>query len=253
MIENKIYYNSIFISDSHLGMKMNRPDLLNDFLKNHSCNNLFLVGDIIDFWQFKKRLNWKYDDSLVIRQILNKKRQGANVYYIIGNHDGILRPHIKELNIEGISLYNEISYKALNGKIYCITHGDLFDNNTIVWEIISKLGGKAYDFSIMINFFFNKIRTFFGLSPWSIALALKQNVKKISSYINSFEDHLVEYCNSKNYDGIICGHIHFPIIKNIQNLEYMNCGDWVESCSALVEKNDGKFEIIYWNNLHKTT
>lgn len=241
------HYRSIFISDAHFGYKLNRSDLLNDFLKYHSCEKLYLVGDIIDIWALERRLYWSYSDSLAVRQILNKKRHNSEVYYITGNHDGQLRTLLPDLNIEGITFHNELVHIGVDGKKYLVVHGDIFDNSTPVWEIVSRIGDRAYTISLYISNIYYKIREFLNLPPWSLSLYLKQNVKEAVKYINSFEKHMVEYC--KDYDGIICGHIHNAVIKDIENLKYMNCGDWVESFTALVENEDGTFEIIQWNSL----
>lgn len=247
MKPQKKHYRSIFISDTHLGYKLNRSDLLNDFLKHHSCDKLYLVGDIIDIWAFERRFYWSYNDSLVLRQILNKKRHNSDVLYITGNHDGHLRSLLPDLIFEGITFHNEVVHIGLDGKKYLVIHGDIFDNIAPVWEIISKIGDRAYTVSIHINNVVNTIRHWFKLEPWSISLYLKQNVKEAVKYIVSFEDHMIEYC--KDYDGIICGHIHNADIKDIDKLKYMNCGDWVESFTALVENTDGTFEIVQWKSI----
>lgn len=247
MKQPKKHYRSIFISDTHLGYKLNRSDLLNNFLKNHSCEKLYLVGDIVDIWAFERRFYWSYSDSLAVRQILNKKRHNSEVYYITGNHDGHLRSLLPNLNFEGITFHNEMIHYGIDGKKYLVIHGDIFDNITPVWEIISKIGDRAYTFSIHLNNIINKIREIFNLEPWSISLFLKQNVKEAVKYIASYEEHMLDYC--KNYDGVICGHIHKADIKNIEKLKYMNCGDWIESFTALVENTDGTFEIIEWKTI----
>jgi UDP-2,3-diacylglucosamine pyrophosphatase LpxH len=244
---NKKHYRSIFISDTHLGYKLNRSDLLNDFLKNHSCDKLYLVGDIVDIWALERRIYWSYSDSLAVRQILNKKRHNSEVFYITGNHDGHIRELLPDLNIEGVSFHNELVHIGVDGKKYLVVHGDIFDNSTPVWEIVSRIGDRAYTLSLHVSSLYTRIREFFNLAPWSLSLYLKQNVKEAVKYINQFEDHMVEYC--KDYDGIICGHIHNAVIKNVENLTYMNCGDWVESFTALVENEDGSFEIIRWDTI----
>ena len=241
------HYRSIFISDTHFGYKMNRSDLLNAFLKKHSCDKLYLVGDIIDMWALESKFRWSYDDSLAVRQILNKKRHGSEVFYITGNHDGAIRPIIDELSIEGIQFCNEITHHGVDGKKYLVIHGDIFDNSAPVWEVLSRIGSHAYTLSLYINLALFRIQKFFNITPWSISLYCKQNIKEAVKYIHSFEKHMIEYC--KDHDGIICGHIHNAVIKDIEKLKYMNCGDWIESFTALVENQDGSFEIIYWNQV----
>ena len=238
------HYRSIFISDCHLGFKRNSAKQLVEFLKSVSCENLYLVGDIIDFWELERGFHWTQADSSAVRQVLKKKRKGTNVYYIIGNHDGVLRENKDKYLPEGIPFMNEICHVGVDGKRYLVVHGDLFDNAAPIWEVISRIGGRAYSFSIVLNIWYNKLRKWCGLQPWSLSAFLKQNVKSAANYINKFERHMTEYCREGNYDGAICGHIHHATIQNINGLIYMNCGDWVESCTALVEHTDGRFEII---------
>jgi UDP-2,3-diacylglucosamine pyrophosphatase LpxH len=241
------HYKSIFISDLHLGYKVSRSDLVTDFLENHTCENLYLVGDIIDFWELHRKFVWNRDDSLVLRQILLKKSCGTKVFYLVGNHDGIIRPFINDISFEGITFANEIVHEGVDGKRYLVVHGDLFDNATVIWEVISRSGGRAYEYSVSLNRMINKVREWFGYAPASISSALKHRVKSAMNYINKFEDHMVKYCKEKDCDGAICGHIHTATIRDMNGLIYMNCGDWVESYTALVENEDGTFEIVKWN------
>lgn len=240
-------YKSIFISDLHLGYKVSRSDLVTDFLENHICENLYLVGDIIDFWELNRKFIWTNDDTMVMKQLLIKKKEGTHVFYLTGNHDGVIRHFLEEISFEGITFANELIYEGVNGKKYLVVHGDLFDNATVIWEVISRTGGRAYEYSVSLNRMINKARAWFGYPPLSMSAALKQRVKSAVNYINKFEDHMVRYCKEKGCDGAICGHIHNATIRDMNGLEYMNCGDWVESYTALVENEDGTFEIVKWN------
>lgn len=241
------HYKSIFLSDLHLGYKVSRSDLVTDFLENHTCDNLYLVGDIIDFWELNRKFVWTVDDSLVMKQILEKKRSGTKIFYITGNHDGVLRHFLDDISFEGITFANEIIHEGIDGKKYLVVHGDLFDNATVIWEVISRMGGRAYEHSVSLNRYINKVRSWFGRPPLSMSAALKQRVKSAVNYINQFEDHMLQYCDEKGCEGAICGHIHHATIRDMNGLIYMNCGDWVESYTALVENEDGTFEIIKWN------
>lgn len=248
-MNDRKHYRSIFISDIHLGFKHNRSDLANDFLKRHSCDNLYLVGDIVDVWALERKFTWSLSDSLLVRSIVNKKRHGANIYYITGNHDGALRGFLKHIDVEGVKLCNEVIHIGVDNTKYLVTHGDIFDSNTSTWIILSKLGSRVYDASIVLNTWINRFLSKIGLEPWSMSNFLKQKVKSASKYIQRYEEHMLDYCARGNYDGVICGHIHKAEIREISGLTYMNCGDWVESCTALVEHTDGKFEIITWSKL----
>lgn len=243
------HYKSIFISDVHLGTKGCQAELLNNFLKNNSCENLFLIGDIIDGWRIKKKFFWPEAHNLVIRQVINKQRHGSNIVYIAGNHDEFLRPWLEHVAIQGVQIVDQYDYVGVNGKKYLITHGDLFDSVTSMAKWLAVLGDSAYEFLIAFNRIFNKFRNLFGLRYWSLSKYLKSNVKKAIDFVFEFEKTLVSYCKTKGYDGVICGHIHTPEIKEIDGITYMNDGDWVESCSALVEHQDGTFELVYWHEL----
>lgn len=242
-------YKSIFISDTHFGYKINQSKLLANFLKNNSCDNLYLVGDIIDFWALERKFHWDLSDSMAAQEILNIRRSGVPVTYITGNHDEFIRKHLDYISFEGIKFANEVDHVGVNGKKYLVIHGDIFDNETAVWDIISHLGNGAYMASLYLSKFINWVRGKMGLCPWSISLFLKQNVKSVVNYINKYEKHMIDYCKRGSYDGVITGHIHTPGTKIVDGLEYFNCGDWVESCSALVEHMDGRFEIITWDKI----
>jgi UDP-2,3-diacylglucosamine pyrophosphatase LpxH len=243
------HYNSIFISDIHLGSEGCQAEIVNSFLKNHSCDNLFLVGDIIDGWKLSKRIYWPKEHSLVVRQVINKQKHGANVVYLTGNHDEFLRDWSDiSIDIESIEIKDMHDYHALNGKRYLVIHGDLFDGVHKVAKWLSYLGDNAYSVLLNLNKYYNKIRHSLGFGYWSLSAYLKANVKGAVNFIFDFESTLSDYCKSQGYDGVICGHIHTAVIKQIDGVEYMNSGDWVESCTALVENTDGTWEIINWTS-----
>jgi len=241
------HYKSIFISDIHLGSEGCQAELVNSFLKNHSCDNLFLVGDIIDGWKLRKRIFWPQSHSLVIRQIINKQKHGSRVVYLTGNHDEFIRDWMDvSIDIESIEIEDIYDYHALNGKRYLVVHGDLFDGVARLTPWISFLGDKAYDFVLWLNNKFNWWRHKLGFGYWSLSKFLKHRVKKAVDFIFQFEKNLVAYCHKRGFDGVICGHIHHAEIKNIDGVIYMNDGDWVESCTALVEQWDGDWKIVTW-------
>ena len=243
-------YKSIFISDLHLGTPGCSASELCDFLKNNDCERLYLVGDIIDGWQLSKKMYWPQEHSDVIRRILTKAKRGTKVYWIVGNHDEMLRNWFDfRLQFGRIRVLNEYVHHAVNGKKYLVTHGDLFDGITKVAPWLSFLGDKAYDFILAVNTKYNRLRHAFGFGYWSISKYLKLQIKRAVNFIFQFESNLVDYCRRKGYDGVICGHIHTAQIKNIDGIIYMNDGDWVESCTALVEHIDGKWEIVTWNEI----
>lgn len=242
-------YKSIFISDIHLGTRFSKAKNLLNFLKHNECEHLFLVGDIIDGWAIKRKLIWPQEHSDVIQKILKKARKGTKVTFITGNHDEFLRPFVPLLLGNTITITNELEYDAINNKKYYITHGDFFDSITMTKKWLAILGDYGYDILLHLNVVLNFFRKNIGIKKyWSLSKYVKDNVKSSVSFINDFEKVLSNHARNKGYDGIICGHIHKAEIRVIDEIEYLNCGDWVESCSAIVETFDGKFEIINWQD-----
>ena len=247
-----MHYKSIFISDLHLGMRGSQADALCDFLKGHTCDNLFLVGDIIDGWRLKKKWYFPQSHVNVIRRILTAAKRDTNVYYILGNHDETLRKFLQyDIEVGNIKMVDRYDYKAINGKKYLVIHGDFFDSLMVDKKWIMHIGDTLYNFMVWFNTHFNRIRVALGMPYWSLSKWLKDNTKQAVAYINNYENHVSDYCKAHGYDGIICGHIHHAEIKSINGVEYMNDGDWVESATALLEHLDGTFEI-YWNDKKDT-
>ena len=243
------HYQSIFISDIHLGTRGCKADELCAFLKANTCENLFLVGDILDGWRLKKRWYFPQSHANVIRRILTAAKRGTKVYYILGNHDEALRPYISyNIDIGRIKVMNRYSYNAVNGKRYLVIHGDFFDKIMTDNKWLMFVGDNIYDFLIWMNTKLNIVRGWLGMDYWSLSKFLKAKTKQALNFIHKFEEHVAEYCHDKGYDGIICGHIHTAAMKDINGIEYMNDGDWVESCTALVEHEDGRWEIIHWED-----
>ena len=241
-------YRSIFVSDVHLGTKDCKAGQLNNFLKHNTCETLYLVGDIIDGWKVQQnKLKWRQSHTNVVRRILGHAKRGTRVVYVVGNHDEFLRPMLPyELKFGDIDIVNHADHQGVDGKRYLVTHGDLFDGITRLAPWLSFLGDKAYDFILAVNSRYNWIRHRLGFGYWSLSKYLKHRVKKAVDFIFEFEKNLTAYCKKKGYDGVICGHIHCAEIKLIDGIIYMNDGDWVESCTALVEHWNGSWEIITW-------
>jgi UDP-2,3-diacylglucosamine pyrophosphatase LpxH len=239
-------YKTIFISDVHLGTKDCKAIELNDFLKENSCETLYLVGDIIDAWKMQQnKLKWKDSHTDVIRRILKLSKKGVKVVYVAGNHDEFLRPMIKyAANIGNVQICNQATHLGVDGKKYMVVHGDLFDGITRLAPWLSFLGDRAYDFVLSLNTRFNWIRHRLGFGYWSLSKWLKGRVKRAVDFMFHFERTITDYARKKGFDGVICGHIHNAEIKDINGITYMNDGDWVESKTALVEHFDGIWEII---------
>lgn len=240
-------YKSIFISDVHLGTKGSQAKVLDDFLRNNNSEKLYLVGDIIDGWKLQKKIYWPQEHSNVIRKIIGKARKGTKVYYIPGNHDEVLRKWMDmDLRFGKIKIVSDYIHKGVDGKKYYVVHGDVFDGITRLAPWVAWSGDYAYTITQNLNRWYNQLRKKFGMDYWSFSKFLKYNVKKAVDFIFKFEENITSYCNNKEYTGVICGHIHTPTIKDINNVKYMNCGDWVENTTALVEHLDGRFEIVEW-------
>jgi UDP-2,3-diacylglucosamine pyrophosphatase LpxH len=241
-------YRSIFISDVHLGVKDCKAEQLNNFLKHNTCDTLYLVGDIIDGWKVQQnKLRWKQSHTNVIRRILGHAKRGTRVVYVAGNHDEFLRPMIPYgLSFGSVEIHNQTEHIGADGRHYLVVHGDLFDGITRLAPWLSFLGDKAYDVILGFNTTFNRWRHRLGLGYWSLSQYLKQRVKKAIDFVFQFERNLAQYCKKRGFDGVICGHIHHAEIKLIDGVIYMNDGDWVESCTALVEHWNGRWEIITW-------
>lgn len=241
-------YKSIFISDVHLGSKGCKAELLCDFLKHNTSEHLYLVGDIVDGWRLRRKFYWPQSHTNVIRRILTAAKRDTKVTYVVGNHDEVLRGLLPYgIHFGNIDLVNQCRYKALNGKTYMVIHGDMFDGvlrTKLQW--LYHLGDILYNILLSINVVVAKIRSYFDLPHWSLSQYLKNKTKEAVSYVNNFEELITNYCSKQKADGVICGHVHRAEIKTINNIDYMNDGDWVESCTALVENYDGSWEIVTW-------
>ncbi len=244
-MQEPIQVRSIFISDIHLGTKFSKAEALLDFIREYESQNLFLVGDIIDGWAIKRKFNWKQSHSDVIQKILRKARKNTNVYFIAGNHDEFLRPFLPILLGDRLQIENEMTYEDLHGKKHLVTHGDFFDSITMTKKWLAVLGDYGYDLLLHLNGVVNFGRRLFGVQKyWSLSKYAKDSIKSSVSFISDYEGILAAHAKRNNYDGVICGHIHKAEMRDIEGIQYLNCGDWVESCTAVVETLDGEWKII---------
>ena len=245
-------YRSVFISDTHLGTRGCRSDFLADFLRRTSCQHLFLVGDIIDGWRLRK--SWYWDDSHdeVLRLILQQARTGTEVTYIPGNHDEMFRPWLPlGLDIAGIHLRREAVHVTAAGKHLLVIHGDEFDSVVRYAKFLALLGDWAYAMALTFNRYFNALRRRLGYPYWSLSAWLKRQVKEAVKAIDRFEAALANEARRRGFDGVVCGHIHHAEMREVNGVLYINDGDWVESCTALVEHHDGRLELIDWAALNR--
>lgn len=240
-------YRSAFISDTHLGTRGCRSDFLADFLRRNSFQHLFLVGDIIDGWRLRKSWYWDDNHDEVLRQILRHARSGTAVTYIPGNHDEMFRAWLGTgLEIAGIRLRGEAEHLTAAGKRLLVLHGDEFDSVVRYAKFLALLGDRAYSIALMLNRWFNSLRRRLGYPYWSLSAWLKRQVKEAVKAIDRFETAVAAEARRRGFDGVVCGHIHHAEMRDVQGILYLNDGDWVESCTALVEHHDGRLELIDW-------
>ena len=240
-------YRTIWISDVHLGTRGCQADLLLDFLRETESDTLFLVGDIIDGWRLRKKFYWSQSHNDVIQKLLRKARKGTEVVFIPGNHDEFLRDYIG-LQFGGVLLRRDYEYRMADGRRFLICHGDEFDVVTKHHKWVAYLGDTAYNLLLWFNTHLNYVRRKIGLPYWSLSAYLKQKAKRAAEFISQFETALADEARRRGLDGVICGHIHHAERRRIQGVDYCNDGDWVESCTALVEHDDGRLEILYWTD-----
>lgn len=245
-------YRTIFISDTHLGTRGCRSDFLVDFLRRNSCEKLYLVGDIIDGWRLRKSWYWDESHDEVLRLILSYARNGAEITYIPGNHDEMFKSWLPMgLEIAGIKLRPEAEHLTLSGQRLLVLHGDQFDSVVRYAKFLAHLGDRAYITTLKLNHWFNLARRRLGYPYWSLSAWLKRQVKEAVKAIDRFENALAAEARRRGFDGIVCGHIHHAEMKQVGDVLYINDGDWVESCTALVEHHDGRLEILDWAALNR--
>ena len=240
------HYRAIWISDTHLGTPGCQAEALLDFLRRTESTYLYLVGDIIDGWQLKRRWYWHQLHNDVIQKVLRKARKGTHVIYIPGNHDEAAR-HYLGIAFGDIAIREESVHTTATGQRLLVIHGDAFDAVVQGARWIALLGDVLYTILLRVNRHFNRWRARFGFSYWSLSLFLKQKVKNAVNYIGAFEHALAREARERGLDGVVCGHIHKAEIRDIDGILYCNDGDWVESLTALVETHEGELRILHWH------
>lgn len=244
---------SIFLSDIHLGTKACQAEQLLDFLKAYSSENVFLLGDIVDLWAMSRgAVHWSLAQNTFIQKMLRRARHGEKVLFIPGNHDEAIREYVGTA-FGDVLVAHDYVHTAADGQRYLLLHGDEFDQVTRHHRWIAIFGDKAYDLLVSINIYLSWLRRTLRIPGyWSLAGYAKRKVKTAVSFIFNFEDAVIRHARERGMDGAICGHIHWPMMKKVDGLSYLNCGDWVDSCSAIVEHLDGRMELILWNSVSKT-
>ncbi len=236
---------SIFLSDIHLGSRHCQADLVKAFLDAHEAEKLYLVGDIIDGWQLKKSWYWPASHEAVVQHVLQIARRGTEVYYIPGNHDEFVRTYAGRL-ISNVAVRREMIHRTMKGRIYLITHGDKYDPVIQKAKWLAHFGSSLYELALSSNTALNWARRRFGMGYWSLGKFAKRHVKSFIGIIGEFEAEVIKEVRAGAWDGVICGHIHHAVSRDIEGVHYLNAGDWVESCSAIVEDLDGELSIRFW-------
>jgi UDP-2,3-diacylglucosamine pyrophosphatase LpxH len=245
-LPEKTQYRSVWISDVHLCTKDSRAEELYDFLDGIRCDYLYLVGDIIDVWALRRKWHWPPMYNEVMHKLLKRSRHGAEVIYIPGNHDDFFRSFVG-YTFGDIRVVQNARHETADGRQFLVLHGDEFDMVVKHHLWLAALGSRAYRRLITLNRMVNAVRRRLGKPYWSFSGAIKRRVKQAVSYVNRFEEILVSEARRHGVDGIICGHIHQPLIREIDGVLYCNAGDWVENCTALVEHQDGRLELLRWH------
>lgn len=240
-------YRTVWISDTHLGSRGCRAEELSRFLKHLRCERLYLVGDIIDMWRLRQKWYWPGAHNDVIRRLLNHARHDCEVIFLPGNHDEAAR-HFRHVEFGGIRTLPYAIHVTADGRRLLVIHGDQFDLVVKHSRVMAMLGGRAYEYLISVNHYYNAIRSMFGLPYYSLSATIKFKVKSACKFISKFEGTLLAQARQRGLDGVVCGHIHKPEIieagSGPGHVSYYNCGDWVESCSAIVEHYDGRIELL---------
>lgn len=241
-------FRTIVLSDIHLGTAGSKAKEATEFLRNYSCQRLILNGDIIDGWQLKQYGTWKKKHTAFFKTVLKQiVHYDTKVIYLRGNHDDFL-DQVMPLRVgKNFSIRKDYMLNSGHRRFY-VTHGDVFDSITSHMKWLAYLGDIGYTFLLWVNKFYNQYRRWQGKPYYSLSQQVKSRIKKAVSYISDYEQKLTELARARGCDGVICGHIHQPAIRDFDGISYMNSGDWVESLSALVEDHTGNWSLLYYTS-----
>ncbi len=243
-------YRAIWISDIHLGTKACKAEFLLDFLRRTECETLYLVGDIIDGWRLKRHWYWPQAHNDVVQKLLRKARKGTRVVYLPGNHDEGARQFVG-LTFGGVEVHDDHIHTTADGRRLLVIHGDQFDVVVRYAKWLAHIGDTAYVVLLACNTWVNALRRRLGFQYWSLSAYLKHKAKTAVEFIGRFERALAEEARRRGVDGVVCGHVHTAQMADMQGVLYTNDGDWVESCTALVEHHTGELEILRWTEMMK--
>ncbi len=246
----KTHYRTLWLSDIHLGNRDCKAEYLLSFLNSVTVDTLYLVGDIVDMWQMTKQFRWPQAHNQVMHKLMAMSQDGTRVVYLPGNHDEPIQSY-SGMAFGDIEIERQLVHTTAQGKRYLVLHGDQFDGDVTMGKFHAWIGDKGYDLLLFLNRWTNRIRKAFGGNYYSLAAYIKARVHKAQAAITAFEDAAIHEAKKQKVDGIICGHIHHPKIKVEDGIVYCNDGDWIESCTALVEQKNGKIELLHWSDTQK--
>lgn len=247
---NENRHRAIWLSDIHLGTRGCKAEFLLDFLRNNDADHIYLLGDIIDGWRLRKSWYWPRQHNDVVQKILRKARRGTRVVYVPGNHDEFLRDYVDHqfggLKFGGIEVHDEAIHTTADGRKLLLLHGDRFDGVVKHAKWLALLGDWAYEAALVVNHYYNLVRRKLGYEYWSLSAYLKHKVKNAVSFISDYQELVALEARRHDVDGVVCGHIHKAEMIYINDILYCNTGDWVESCTAMIEDASGNLSIVHW-------
>jgi UDP-2,3-diacylglucosamine pyrophosphatase LpxH len=242
-VNEKTHYRTIWISDVHLGTRHSQVGALLQFLRDTECNHLYIVGDFIDGWQLRRKWYWTEEYNLLVQKLLRKNRKQTQVTFISGNHDEFLEKFFG-IAFGNVRLMERAVHTAADGKEYLVIHGHQFDGLAQFNRLLDQVGSALYDKILDLNAWINRAGRFLGFGYWSFASFIKLKAKAAMKYVKDYEEAMIQYGRRIGVAGVICGHIHRPEIRDLGDMLYVNCGDWVENCTALAEDFQGKLKLI---------
>lgn len=238
-------FRTVWLSDIHLGYSHCKADFLLEFLTHMHCETLYLVGDIIDLWSLRNQFHWPREHSAVLRHLHARAAEGTRVIYVPGNHDELLRD-LAGISFGGIPCETRAEHITAKGKRLLVTHGDEFEAFIRCGALTRLLGDASYTLLLRLNRLYNRLRARQGKPYWSLATYLKNRIGNARAAIDCFERAAIEHARVNGFDGVVCGHIHQPRLLEEEGVSYCNDGDWVENCTALIERHDGRLELLHW-------
>lgn len=240
-------FRSVWISDVHLGSRACKAEYVLDFLLSVQTEHLYLVGDIVDMLAMRRGLYWPQKHNNVIRAILGKAKHDTKVVFVPGNHDEPIREHVGH-EFGNVDIQRTAVHETLDGRKLLVMHGDEFDGMLQCPRLMAWMGSMSYELLLLLNRAYSAWRRFVNKPYWSLSSFIKSKVGNANKHVQTFETVVSDYARKRGMDGVVCGHIHKPALRDDGDFVYCNDGDWVEHCSALVERLDGTLSLIHWSD-----